>query len=321
LLNNHFQEVPSSLAAVVGGGTIGRSFAILFATAGHSVAVYDPDPWQRERVPAQLRETLSDLESFGLVHEPVEAIVRRVRVADSIRDAAGSADFVQECGPEREEIKRSIFVELDSCAPSHAILASASSAMPVSRFAEGLGCAPRCLIAHPANPPFLLRIIELVPAPFTTPSTLEKCASFFEAVGLRPILVRKEIEGFVFNRLQGAVLREAYCLVRDGVASVEDIDQVMRDALGLRWSVLGPFETVDLNTAGGIEEHARRMGPAYARMGAERGQDDPWTADLVAKVAAQRRVLLPLERREERVAWRDRQLMRMLGHRASPAEA
>src|SRR5688500_6615019 len=111
---------------------------------------------------------------------------------------------------------------------------------------------------------------------------------------MQPVLVRKEVEGFVFNRLQGALLREAYCLVRNGVASVEDIDRIVRDGLGLRWSVVGPFETADLNNRGGIEAHAEKMGPAYARMGAERGQHDPWTPDLVAKVAAARRRALPL---------------------------
>jgi 3-hydroxyacyl-CoA dehydrogenase len=105
------------------------------------------------------------------------------------------------------------------------------------------------------------------------------------------------------------VLREAYCLVRDGVASVDDVDRVMREGLGRRWAVIGPFETVDLNTRGGIEAHAARMGPAYARMGAERGQDDPWTEDLVARVAGQRRALLALEDWDARVAWRDHMLL------------
>ena len=118
-----------------------------------------------------------------------------------------------------------------------------------------------------------------------------------------------EVEGFVFNRLQGALLREAYCLVRDGVASVEDIDEVVRSGIGRRWSVIGPFETVDLNTRGGIEEHAKRMGPAYERMGAERGQHDPWTTELVAQVAVQRRAVLPLSDWEHRVQWRDEQLL------------
>ncbi len=321
MLINHSQEATASPTAIIGGGTIGRSFAILFASAGHDVALYDPDATQRERAPILVQGTLEDLDSNGLIGEPKERIMARIRIAECIASAAQSADFIQECAPEREEIKRNIFAELNSCAPSYAILASASSAMPASRFASGLGASPRCLIAHPANPPFLLRIIEQVPAPFTSEETVQRARAFFETVGLAPILVRSEIEGFVFNRLQGAVLREAYCLVRDGVASAEDIDRVMRGALGLRWSVLGPFETVDLNTVGGIEEHARRMGPAYARMGAERGQDDPWTSELVSKIAAERRALLPLDRWEERVAWRDCQLMRLLAHRASQIKA
>jgi 3-hydroxyacyl-CoA dehydrogenase len=127
------------------------------------------------------------------------------------------------------------------------------------------------------------------------------------------VVVRTEVEGFVFNRLQGALLREAYCLVRDGVVDVADIDEIVRSGLGRRWSIIGPFETADLNTRGGIASHAEKMGPAYERMGAERGQHDPWTAELVAEVAAQRRRILPLEEWEQRVEWRDAQLLAHTG--------
>ena len=132
---------------------------------------------------------------------------------------------------------------------------------------------------------------------------------------LSPILVKKEPLGFVFNRLQGAVLREAYCLVRDGVATVEDIDRMVRDGLGLRWSVTGPFETVDLNTQGGIASHAEKLGAAYAAMGMERGQRDPWTTELVKQVEAERRALLPLSEWQSRVRWRDRELMSVISAR------
>jgi 3-hydroxyacyl-CoA dehydrogenase len=134
---------------------------------------------------------------------------------------------------------------------------------------------------------------------------------------MQPVRLAREIDGFVFNRLQGALLREAYCLVRDGVASAADIDRIVRDGLGLRWSAIGPFETVDLNTRGGIAAHAQRMGPAYLRMGQERGQNDPWTDDLVARVTAERRATLPLEGWAARVAWRDRALMALLRCRRS----
>ena len=116
---------------------------------------------------------------------------------------------------------------------------------------------------------------------------------------------------YAFALQQGALLREAYCLVRDGIATVDDIDEVVRNGLGRRWSFIGPFETADLNTRGGIESHAAKMGPAYERMGAERGQHDPWTPELVADVTAQRRALLDLDDWDERVRWRDRQLIRL----------
>ncbi len=105
------------------------------------------------------------------------------------------------------------------------------------------------------------------------------------------------------------MLREAYCLVRDGVIAVDELDMVIRDGLGMRYAFIGPFETSDLNVRGGIAAHAARMAPAYERMGAERGQHDPWTSDLVEKVASQRRATLPLSEWEARVAWRDRRLM------------
>jgi L-gulonate 3-dehydrogenase len=219
---------------------------------------------------------------------------------------------VQECAPERLDLKRRLFAELDRLAPPSAVLASSSSAIQPSAFAAGLSGQARCLVAHPGNPPYLLSVIEIVPAPFTSPDTVSRAERIFERTGLAPIRVRKEVEGFVFNRLQGALLREAYCLVRDGVASVEDIDRIVRDGLGLRWSVIGPFETADLNTRGGIASHAEKMGPAYARMGAERGQDDPWTPELIRRVEQERRDRLPLDRWAERVAWRDRALMALL---------
>jgi 3-hydroxyacyl-CoA dehydrogenase len=181
-----------------------------------------------------------------------------------------------------------------------------------SEFAAGLPGAARCLVAHPGNPPLMIRVIELVPAPFTGAAAVDAAAALLGRAGLSVVRLQKEIKGFVFNRLQGAVLREAYCLVRDGVAQVEDIDRLVRDGLGLRWSVIGPFETADLNRRGGIAGHAAIMGEAYAAMGAERGQNDPWTPELVAKVDAERRALLPLEHWDERVHWRDRQLMKAL---------
>ncbi len=307
-----------SPVAVVGAGSIGAAFALLFASAERRVHVYDPSAQQRAALADQVAASWRDLDSFQLASSTEAAVRERIRVFDSLPAAVVEADYVQECAPEQVQLKHEIFAELDACARPEAVLASASSALPVSRFAHDLPGRRRCLIAHPGNPPFLLRVIEVVPAEFTDPDVLQRAASVLTAIGLAPIVVRKEVAGFVFNRLQGALLREAYCLVRDGVASVADIDRIVRDGLGLRWSVVGPFETVDLNTRGGIASHALKLGPAYAAMGAERGQHDPWTPELVKTVEQQRRAQLPLEQWQERVRWRDRALMAALAARRTP---
>ena len=152
-------------------------------------------------------------------------------------------------------------------------------------------------------------VVELVPAPFTDPDVVARADAFFSAVGMAPVTLERELEGFVFNRLQGALLREAYCLVRDGVVSPEGVDRAVRDGVGRRWAVLGPFETAELNVRGGIAAHAARMGAAYARMGAERGQDDPWTPELVELVAADLQQRLPSAEWEAHVARRDEALI------------
>jgi 3-hydroxyacyl-CoA dehydrogenase len=236
-----------------------------------------------------------------------------VRFTSDLDVAVTSSGFVQECAPERVELKRELLQQAATRTEADVPLASSSSAIAASRIAEGLDAAvaARIVVGHPGNPPYLLPVIEVVPSPVTSDAISERATEVYRAAGLRPVLVRREVEGFLFNRLQGALLREAYCLVRDGVASVDDVDEVVRSGLGRRWAVIGPFETSDLNTRGGIESHAAKMGPAYERMGAERGQHDPWTPELVAEVTAQRRALVDLDDWDERVRWRDAQLIRM----------
>ncbi len=306
------REASDAPVAIIGAGSIGSGFALQYALSGVAVRLYDEFPGAFPAALEQIRCNLGSLRETGLTTASDAQVLGNICTADSLEEAVDGVQWVQECAPENLELKRALFARLDRCAPADAILASSSSAMPASRFASKLPGSARCLVAHPGNPPYLLRVIELVPAEFTDPELVRRAEAFSRRVGLHPVRVRQEVEGFVFNRLQGAILREAYCLVRDGVASVEDIDTLVRLGLGLRWSVVGPFETVDLNTRGGIAAHAEKLGPAYARMGAERGQDDPWTPDLVSSVEAQRRALLPLDQWQERVAWRDRVLMQRL---------
>lgn len=293
--------------AVIGGGTIGLGWAVALTAAGHTVRVVEPDPSRRAALTEAHRERVAMLAAAGMASS-APAAAHALQLTAAPAEALAGAALVLEAAPEDLELKRALFGELDRIAQPDSVLASCSSALTASQIAAALPGRARCLVAHPGNPPFLLRVVEIVPAPFTNAAAIERVSTILAGAGMIPVRLEREVAGFVFNRLQGAVLREAYALVRDGVASVEAIDTVVREGLGPRWAITGPFETADLNVAGGIEAHARRMGAAYARMGRERGQDDPWTPDLVADVTAQRRALLPLERWAERVAWRDRLL-------------
>jgi 3-hydroxyacyl-CoA dehydrogenase len=301
--------------AVIGAGSIGNAFSLMFAAAGHDVRLCESNEEQRQAVRQRIHASVRDLQEFSLINQQAEQLLSRITVCSEITAAVRDVEYVQECVPEDVNLKRELFAELDELAPERAILASSSSAIMASEFAAHLHGANRCLVAHPGNPPFLIRVVEVVPAPFTSSEAIARTCSLLGSVGMSPVVVRKEVRGFVFNRLQGALLREAYCLVRDGVAGVEDIDTIVRDGLGMRWAVVGPFETADLNRRGGIGAHARIMGDAYAEMGRERGQYDPWTPVLVQKVEAERRALLPLDQWENRVRWRDRQLMALLATR------
>ena len=291
---------------IIGAGSIGVAFAIVFARAGHQVRLWDafPDAFPRAR-----QELAARLEMLALP----TATADRILFTDDLSVAVKGVGLIQECAPERLDLKQDLLVRLARLAPEDALWASSSSALLPSAIAAVAAdsVAARVLVAHPGNPPYLIPVIELVAGKRTDPVSVDRAAEIYAGAGLRPIRVRREVDGFVFNRLQGAVLREAYCLVRDGVATVDDIDEVMRSGLGRRWSILGPFETVDLNTRGGIASHAQKMGPAYAAMGAERGQHDPWTEDLVAEVTRQRRATLPEEQWADRVRWRDEQLARL----------
>jgi L-gulonate 3-dehydrogenase len=304
--------------AIVGAGSIGLAWSIVFARAGSAVRVYDVSPQMRDGARPAIERRLAELARAELLDEAPDAIGRRVSVLGELAPAVRGAGWVQECVVEDLAVKQAVFADLDRLAGAATVLASSTSMITCSRWAAGLAGRDRCLVVHPGNPPYLLPVAELVPAPFTASATVARAQTVLTAAGMLPVLVHGEPEGFVFNRLQGALLREAYCLVRDGVASAADVDRVVSGGLGRRWAVLGPFAVAQLNARGGIRAHAAVMGPAYERMGAERGQHDPWTADLVAAVAADVDARLPPEDWDEQVVRRDKALIAL--ERARRAE-
>lgn len=297
---------------ILGAGSIGLSFAAVFADAGATVVLAEPDDGRRAAAKAGIEAQGSAMELAGL---------RRggkgdLRLLPDAAPALIDADLVIEAGPERLEVKQAIFAGLLAGAGPQAVLATASSAIPISRILPDPADQARALVAHPANPPAVLRVIELVPGPGTAVATVERAQALFTGAGFQPVTLGHEIEGFVMNRLQGAVLREAYRLVDEGVVDVAGIEAVMRLSLGPRWALSGPFETAEFNTPGGIRAHAARMGPAYRAMGEARGERDcNWRPDLVARVEAERRAMVAAEDLPGRALWRARAVARLVALR------
>lgn len=294
--------------AIVGAGLIGRAWAIVFARAGHPVTVYDGEATVLAAAPDLIRRSLEDLQACGLLADASE-IARRIRPAAELRDALAGAAHVQESIFEDVDAKRAIFAQLDALAPENCVLASSSSYIPASRFTEGLAGRARTLIAHPANPPHVIPIVELVPAPWTAGAAVARTHALFASAGQVPIVVQREIDGFILNRLQAALLNEALRLVEDGYVTTGDLDKTVSAGLGRRWAFMGPFETIDLNAAGGIADYARRYAPSLYELARQQADPRYWTQALVGRIESERRSSLPMEGHRARQEWRDRCLM------------
>ena len=302
--------------AVVGSGLIGRAWAITFARGGYRVALYDRQDGASVAAKRYIASVLPSLAEFDLLggHEP-ETVLSRISIMASLSEALEGAAHVQENTPENLAIKRSVFSDLERLAGPDAILASSTSAILPSAFSEHLKTRERCLVAHPINPPYLVPAVEIVPSPWTSLEASERTATLMRDAGQSPIVMKSEIDGFVMNRMQGALLDEAFRLVQDGYASPEDVDIGIREGLALRWSFMGPFETIDLNAPQGVRDYVQRYKGIYEtiRPSQQRGVD--WAGPVLDAIETDRRARLPEDRLDERQRWRDRRLMALAAHK------
>jgi len=304
--------------AIIGSGLIGRAWAMVFARAGHPVRLFDAAPEAAQQALALIRAGLEELREFGLIAESAETVAKRVSATATLADALKDADYVQENTAENLDVKRTVYRQMDDLAPAHCILASSTSTIQTSRFSEGLKGKQRCIVAHPGTPPHLLKLVEIVPAPWTSAETVERTRKLMEDCGQIPTVLRKEIQGFILNRLQYAVIAEAYRLWEDGVASIDDIDKTVRDALGLRWSFMGPIETISLNAPGGVPDYDERYGEIVHQVNASQ-RARPWDKEAVKRLEAERLRSRPIKDIASRRTWRDRRLMALLAHRRQMA--
>ncbi len=308
-----------SKIALIELGLVGRAWAISFARAGHEVSIWDERAEAIDDALAFVNKVLPELDANDLLEGEAAINVRaRMRRAGSFEEALEGASHVQESAPEDLEVKQRIFAELDRLAEPDAVLASSTSAILPSLFTEPLAGRARCLVAHPINPPYLIPAVEVAPAPWTDQNAVERTTALLAAAGHAPIVVRREIDGFIVNRLQGALLEEAFRLVADGYASTEDVDVALRDGLALRWSFMGPFETIDLNAPGGVRDYALRYESVYARIFPSSARAD-WSGPAMDRIEAERRARLPADKLGERAVWRDRRLMALAAHKKRAA--
>jgi len=299
---------------LIGAGLIGRSWANVFARAGWDVRLWDADPGVTQAAPRLVADSLHDIARHGLIAEPAKAAAR-VSIAGSLAEAVEGVDFVQESGPETIAAKRAIWAELDVAAPVDIVLASSTSAIVASRFTEGLKGRERCIIAHPVNPPHLVPVVELCGADWTSQSARERARQVFLSVGQTPIEVKKEIDGFILNRLQAAVLTEAFRLVEEGYVSPEDLDHTIADGLGLRWAFMGPFATIELNAPAGIPDYCGRFGAMLAELSRDPEAKAIWSQGKTEQVVAAWDKPLGADAVAKKSLWRNSRLAALAAHK------
>lgn len=304
------------VTAVIGAGLVGSGWALVFARAGHIVQVHDPDASALERLSPWVEESARDLQDAGLLADAAHT-VSLIRPCATLTDALDGASYVQESVFETVEAKTAVSLAIDAEISADTIVGSSSSGIPASRFTEACTHRARFLVAHPVNPPHLVPVVELVPAPWTDPDALHRARALMSTVGQVPISLTREIDGFVLNRLQGALLNEAWALYDEGYATLADIDATISHGLGLRWSFMGPFETIDLNAPGGIVDYAARLGPLYHGIARDRTDPRPWPVQTIARADQERRAALPEPELGDRRAWRDAMLTRLAAFKRS----
>jgi carnitine 3-dehydrogenase len=246
--------------AVIGTGVIGSAWAARALARGLDVSAWDPAPGAEARLRSAINNAWPALQRVGLA---AGASRRRLRFASSLQAAVQGADYVQENGPEDEDLKRSLLAEIDAVAPASVVIASSSSGLLPSRIQSDSKHPDRVLIGHPFNPVYLLPLVEVVPGVRTKPATIKKAIRFYEQLGMRPLHVRREIAGYISDRLQEAIWREALHMINDGVATTEEIDAAIVYGPGLRWAFMGTFLTFHLaGGEGGMRHMLEQFGPA-----------------------------------------------------------
>jgi carnitine 3-dehydrogenase / betainyl-CoA thioesterase len=273
------------IVGLLGGGVIGGGWAARFLLNSIDVRLYDPDPDAPRKVDEVLANARHALRRLTLAPLPREGSLEFVGTPEA---AADGADFVQESAPERIDVKRELLAAASRAAPADTVIASSTSGLLPTQLQDGMVAPERLTVGHPFNPVYLVPLVELCGGTATTPGTLDRAAELYRSVGMHPLVVRREIDGFIADRLLEAVWREALWLVHDDIATVEEVDDAIRFGPGLRWSVMGTFLLYRIAGGdAGMRHFLAQFGPALQWPWTKLTDVPELTDDLVAKLERQ----------------------------------
>jgi len=295
--------------AIVGSGLIGRSWAMLFASFGYRVSIYDVLPSQVENALSDITIQLKTLKENGHLRGNRSDTEQRALISGStsLQECVQGAFYIQESVPENKDLKRKVFAQIDPLMDDGAILATSTSVILPSLLSDTLKHRDHFIVAHPANPPYFVPIVEVVPAPWTLPEVTAKTRELMTEIGQAPITCLKEINGFISNRIQYQIINESWRLIEGGYATVEDVDTVMSEGLGMLYCFMGPMLTMALNSPGGLADSLERYKDSIYEVTSDLGPIPHMKRGGTGQcITQQLEAKVPLEKLQERRLWRNK---------------
>jgi len=301
---------------IIGSGLIGKSWAMIFASVGYKVVLFDVEASQVTKALENIKAELLEFEAAGTLRGDLGAAAQAELISgtDSLAECVTGAKYIQECVPEILELKRKVWADIDKVAGDQTILATSTSCIVPSKISDFMEHKSQFIVAHPCNPPYHTPMVELVPAPWTSKEIQAGARAIMKEAGQGPVSLSREVPGFVLNRMQYALLNECWRLIRDGVVSAQDLDVVMKDGMGMRYAFMGPMETIHLN-AEGTQNYCDRYGQTIYDVSSDLGPiPTGWKQETEADKAEVRAVEetmikeIPLEELYKRRVWRDKRL-------------
>ena len=292
---------------ICGAGLIGASWAIGFANAGFKCLVYDANEKSIKNFEKTSDQLLLDLKTLDSKID-VNKIKSNISLNCTIKEICTDTILIQESIIEDLDAKQQIFKELDKLSSKNTILASSSSYLLISKISELVEHRHRCINAHPALPPHVVPFVEVVGSDYTSSQIVQEAINLYKKANYAAIVVNKETEGFVLNRLQGALLNEAVRLHEGGYASMEDIDIALKHALGIRWAFMGPFEIMDLNAPEGIKDSFSRYKSGIQNLAREQNSIPEYSEEYLNKLENEQRKRLSYSERSNRIEKRNKMI-------------